>query len=180
MKLIIQLPSREEQLGFNRKRYAELLADPFVASLPHRVETNHEGIMLMSPPPNFIHSQRCQTINELLNRLLVAGKAYTAIPINTLDGVRAADVGWLSSERQLQAAQGAVLEMAPEICVEVRSSSNSDAEMTYKKTLYFEAGADEVWICDEGVMHFYVPGDPMQARQTSLRCPDFPQKIEIK
>jgi Uma2 family endonuclease len=39
--------------------------------------------------------------------------------------------------------------MAPEICVEVRSPSNSDAEMAHKTALFLQAGAVEVWIVTE-------------------------------
>jgi Uma2 family endonuclease len=35
---------------------------------------------------------------------------------------------------------------APEICVEVRSPSNTDAEMAFKTRLFLQAGAVEVWI----------------------------------
>ena len=37
----------------------------------------------------------------------------------------------------------------PEICVEVRSPSDTDAEMAHKSGLYLEAGAVEEWIVAE-------------------------------
>jgi Uma2 family endonuclease len=38
---------------------------------------------------------------------------------------------------------------APEICIEVRSPSNTDAEMAHKTELFLQAGAVEVWIVGE-------------------------------
>ena len=46
--------------------------------------------------------------------------------------------------------------LAPEICVEVFSPSNSVAEIEGKILLYFERGAQECWTCDgTGVMTFF-------------------------
>ena len=36
--------------------------------------------------------------------------------------------------------------VAPEVCIEVVSGSNMRKEMNEKRPLYFEAGAEEVWI----------------------------------
>jgi Uma2 family endonuclease len=41
------------------------------------------------------------------------------------------------------------LACAPEICVEVRSPSHTDAEMAFKTRLFLEAGALGVWIVSE-------------------------------
>jgi hypothetical protein len=45
-------------------------------------------------------------------------------------------------------AELVLFELAPEICVEVLSPSNSAAEINEKLALYFDAGATEVWICN--------------------------------
>jgi hypothetical protein len=49
--LTIQLEASAQQTAFNLKRWAELLADPELARLPHRIETDRHGHILMSPPP---------------------------------------------------------------------------------------------------------------------------------
>ena len=68
------------------------------------------------------------------------------------------------------------LTRAPEICVEVISPSNTASEIEEKKQLYFEAGAKEVWLCDDdGTMRFFLPGSLVPA---SLLCPDFPVRID--
>ena len=49
--------------------------------------------------------------------------------------------------------------------------------MTEKRLLYFEAGAKEIWLCDEnGVMRFFNAG---QELTHSLLVPEFPEKVDI-
>ena len=70
-------------------------------------------------------------------------------------------------------------EIAPEICVEVPSPDNTTGEMEEKKTLYFEAGAEEFWICDlEGKMSFFRKGDPKHPRAQSSLALDFPGQVD--
>ena len=61
--------------------------------------------------------------------------------------------------------------------IEVRSDSNTTSEMGEKRALYFEAGALEVWICDEtGRLEFF---DPDGKQPRSKAVPSFPSRIEI-
>jgi Uma2 family endonuclease len=60
--------------------------------------------------------------------------------------------------------------------VEVASPSNRLAELVEKKSLYFEKGAKEVWICEEtGEMIFYKADGRLTE---SVVCPGFPKKVE--
>ena len=177
MKLIIELPPREEALRQNRQRWAEVLADRTLVDLPFRVETNCYGTLLMIPPPSGHHSSLQGEIAFQL-RSILAGHALPECPISTLDGVRAADVGWYSSARFASVKGQIAFEAAPEICVEVISPSNTDAEMDCKKHLYFEAGAEEVWYCrEDGRMEFYAKNHPDVLITQSNLCPDFPVRI---
>ncbi len=46
--------------------------------------------------------------------------------------------------------------IAPEICIEVFSRTNTVYEIETKKALYFQCGAIEVWICDsQGQLQFF-------------------------
>ena len=46
--------------------------------------------------------------------------------------------------------------LAPEICVEVMSPTNTEEEMQEKRRLYREIGAEEVWVVGEkGRIRFY-------------------------
>jgi Uma2 family endonuclease len=63
----------------------------------------------------------------------------------------------------------------PELCVEVLSDSNTEGEMTQKRQLYFEGGADEVWTCDpDGRVRFF---DAEGERSDSAFAPSFPASI---
>ena len=67
--------------------------------------------------------------------------------------------------------------IAPEICVEVTSTSNTTEEMAEKRQLYFEQGAQEVWICRQnGEMSFY---NATAELPTSELVPQFPHKITL-
>ena len=64
-----------------------------------------------------------------------------------------------------------VLNPAPEICVEVLSPSNSAEDIELKRRLYFEEGAQEIWICGlEGQMKFFSPVGELEASKV---CPKF-------
>ncbi len=177
MQLLIDLPPREEQIAFNLRRWAEVLNDGVLARLPYKIETNAHGNILMTPPASGGHSYRqTEILLQLKQRL--GGQPLIECPISTIDGVRAVDSAWYSTSRFARVQGQLAFETAPEICVEVLSPSNTASEMEEKKSLYFEAGAEEVWFCDEhGYMHFFVKADPKTAVDKSAICPDFPREI---
>ena len=108
-----------------------------------------------------------------------AGRVLTECPVSTADGVKAADVAWASPERMKELGDRVCFPHAPEICVEVRSPSNTEAEIREKVALYFDAGAREVWLCAQsGAMSFYVGGESQPA-STSELCPHFPRQVEL-
>lgn len=97
-----------------------------------------------------------------------------------MDGVRAADVGWFTKDRHEPIATRSCFPIAPEICVEVFSPRHSKTEIDEKRKLYFQAGAEEFWICDlEGQMSFFLKSDPDNPAENSALCPDFPRVIEL-
>ncbi len=178
MPIAIQLPPREDQTAFNLRRWEEILADPELARLEQRIETDRHGHIIMTPPPGPPHGTRQFSIAKRLDCLL-GGRVVTECPVTTSDGVKAADVGWFSEDRFGRAFDRRCFLEAPEICVEVLSPNNTDLEMAEKKALYFEAGAGEVWLCDEeGNMSFFTSPDGA-ATERSAHCPDFPVSIPL-
>ena len=110
---------------------------------------------------------------------LLGGNALVECPISTLDGVRAADVGWYSEDRFARVIGQVAFEIAPEICVEVVSPSNTIGEMEEKRNLYFQAGAEECWICSlEGQMVFFYRDSQNEVHHQSRVCPKFPQTVK--
>ncbi len=65
------------------------------------------------------------------------------------EGVRLPDVAWASADFMARHGNVTPYPAAPEICVEVRSPPNIDAEMAFKTRLFREAGAVEVWVVSE-------------------------------
>ena len=156
------MPEVNDQETFNLERWSAICDDPVLASLDHRIETDRHGHILMTPPPGFDHGDFQYSLGKLIEQfVLETGKVATETPISTSEGVRAADVVWISLERLERSKKRNVLTIAPEICVEVLSPSNTRSEIEEKKRLYFEAGADEVWICDlEGRLFIYLADIP--------------------
>lgn len=177
MQLIIETPSREEQLAFNRRRWEEVCADSDFARIHGKIETNAHGQILMMPPASGGHSYCQRNVSRLLEQHL-EGLALPECPVSTLDGVRVADVGWYSEERFALVKGQIAFETAPEICVEVLSPTNTTREMAAKTNLYFEAGAEEVWLCaEDGQISFYHKSQPTVSQAASQLCPDFPSSV---
>ena len=176
--LAIQLPAYEDQTERNLQRWEELLADPFYATLNHRIETDRHGHILMTPPPGNSHSTRQSEISFLLRTLLPLGKTQVEAPVSTSDGVKGCDVTWASLARYEEIYDPRAHRGAPEICIEVLSPSNTREEMSDKKALYFDTGAKEVWFCHEdGRMEFHLDAN-RPAQDGSLLCPEFPGTID--
>jgi Uma2 family endonuclease len=178
--LTLELPPQEAQRALNMRRWAELLADRELARIEGRIETDRHGRIIMNPPPAPSHGSHQAAIARWLGNLMPQGRVLSECPISTADGVKAADVAWASPERMRELGDQVCFPQAPEICVEVLSPSNTDAEIKEKIALYFDAGAQEVWLCtaEDGNMTFLAsPGlAPMRA---SKLCPQFPGQIRF-
>ena len=177
MPSTIHFPERSKQLARTRQRWAEVLEDPNLRDHPYRIETNGYGQIIMTPPAGVPHSSRQGEILYQLRQRL-GEHVLPECPISTVDGVKAVDVAWCSHQRFERVCGQVVAEVAPEICVEVLSPSNTEAEMKTKRELYFDAGAKECWQCDlQGRMTYYGCESPREPKPQSQLCPDFPSKI---
>ena len=129
-------------------RWDEVLRDPSLQDLPYKIELNAWGKVEMSPASNRHGRLQAAVVAELA-RELPSGVAITECSILTRIGIRVPDVVWASS--QFMAAFGEITPYmrAPEICIEIVSPSNVEAEIEEKKRAYLAAGALEVWLVDE-------------------------------
>jgi Uma2 family endonuclease len=177
--LTIELPTHAERTEFNLRRWAELLDNPELARIEGRIETDRHGHIIMSPPPAANHGSYQSEISFLLRKLMTSGRTLTECPVSTADGVRAADVAWASPACMKSLGNHGCFPEAPEICVEVLSPRNTKPEIDEKKALYFEAGAQEFWICDaNGKITFYQQG-VTQPQNKSKLWPNFPDKVVL-
>jgi Uma2 family endonuclease len=95
--------------------------------------------------------------------------------VDTSDGTKVPAVVWASEGKLKQYFDLASWPEAPEICVEVMSDTNTEAEMEAKRRLYFAKGALEVWLCSEqGQMTFFAPRGQIP---TSALCPAYPASV---
>lgn len=162
----------------NAQTWEEMIADPALRDLPYKIETNRHNKIIMSPASTW-HGNYEYEIGRWLGQLLPSGKVINEAPIRTSEGVRVADVAWISRERWLPNKRTAALPIAPEICVEILSPSNTREEMLEKMTLYYAKGAAEVWLCDDqGNMEFFTAESAPDAVDASIMCPGFPRMID--
>ncbi len=129
-------------------RWAELCSLPRWHDLGGKLELNGLGVIETSPASNR-PGIRQLSVGRALADQLPEGTALVECSVLTSDGVRVPDVAWASAAFMARHGDATPFAQAPEICVEVRSASNTDAEMAHKTALYLEAGAVEVWIVGE-------------------------------
>jgi Uma2 family endonuclease len=156
-------------------RWEEVCEHKQLQDLPFKIELNKWGQIVMSPV-KIKHSFYQGRIQRLLESLLNTGEVMPECAINTSDGVKVADVVWCSEERFSQIEDEVSASIAPEICVEVKSSGNTLEEMEFKRNLYLEAQSVEVWLCNEqGQIKFY---NEQGELEQSLLVPKFPKQIK--
>lgn len=157
-----------------QERWQEIVNDPLLSELPYKVETNHRGQIVLSPQTN-AHSILQKAVEKKLDALLSDGEAFQEWAVVTSGGTKQADVIWASSERLDEMREtGDPSTLAPELCVEVMSDSNTMEEMDAKRTLYREAGAEEVWVVEQdGHVRFFAEEEIEQ----SAIAPAFPDPL---
>lgn len=128
----------------------------------------------MSPTRNK-HGFFQAEIVVLLNHLLPHGNVLVELAIDTPEGTYVADAAWAGPERFKIIEDEFSCSIAPEICVEVWSPSNTDEEIAMKRRLYLQKGAAEFWYCDaKGSMTFFNLDGPLPK---SKLCPAFPPQV---
>lgn len=156
--------------------WEDVCADTRLDDLPYKIETNEWGQIVMSPT-RLKHGAFQFEIGRLLSEQRPDGRVVTESAVRTTKGVKVPDVAWFSAERWAQVRDAFDAPIAPEVCVEVLSPYNATGEIEMKKTLYFEAGAQEVWTCDEdGRLRFFTSDGPLE--QSAL-VPNFPTTIDV-
>lgn len=154
--------------------WEEVCNDPNLQDLPYKIETNDRGQIVMSPTYAW-HGKLAFRLAQRLEELLPEGESSVETAIRTAKGTKVADAIWCTAERWEEIKDAYDVPTAPQICVEVRSPTNTDEEIDEKRALYLEAGAEEVWICekDGGITFFDANGE----MESSRRAPDFPAQI---
>ncbi|MDQ3179103.1 MAG: Uma2 family endonuclease [Acidobacteriota bacterium] len=156
--------------------WKEATENPNLRDLPFRIELNEWGHIVMNPV-KLSHSAYQGEIGKIMNNLRDDGIVLAECAVWTRKGTKVADVAWISDDLWKKLKGKTEADIAPEICVEVLSMSNSVYEMDVKRKLYFEQGAKEFWICDEyGNISFY---SPKRKLAKSKMFSEFPNKVKI-
>jgi Uma2 family endonuclease len=154
--------------------WKDLCLDSRFQDLPYKIEINGRGQIIMSPTRNF-HGFFAFRIGELMRQHLPDGEVIMECAVDTADGTKEAAAAWVTRERWDIIKAEYSSSIAPEICAEVMSRSNTRQEMMQKRDLYLEAGAREYWLCHEdGKLEFF---DSSGQLQHSKMCPNFPKAI---
>jgi Uma2 family endonuclease len=168
------MPTTTTPAEEHQARWDELVRDPSLRDLPYKVETNAQGQIVLSPNRNR-HTRLQKIVQKKLDVLLPGGEAFQEWAIATEEGVKVPDVIWASLERQQEMEEtGDPATLAPEICVEVLSSSNTGGEIRKKRALYLETGAEEVWVVDEDERVRFFAEEEMERSEL---VPDFPEQL---
>ncbi|MFO1433472.1 MAG: Uma2 family endonuclease [Candidatus Competibacteraceae bacterium] len=156
--------------------WQELCNRSDLQNLPFKIELDAQGKVIMSPVKVY-HSALQGEIAAALRSNRKDGKILTECAIQTSKGTKVADVAWASKETYLVIKDEVECSLAPEVCIEVLSSSNTAEEIEEKKGLYFEKGAREVWLCDRVGVIEYFGREGKLGKSTFF--PLFPQRIDL-
>lgn len=155
-------------------KWQEIIENPLLQNLPFKIELNQYDNITMTPASNR-HGIIQIKIGYLLVEKTQCGQVISECSVSTSKGVKVADLAWGAEEFMERNKDETPYKEAPDICVEIKSPSNSDDEMHEKIDLYLAKGAKEVWISDEsGTITFYSYGGVIKK---SKIIPDFPNKI---
>ena len=156
-------------------RWNELSRDPALENLPYKIELNAWGKVEMGPPAGVGHGHQQTELALQLRQQLPDGIVTTECPVLTAIGVRVPNVIWASNEFRQRHKRSSPLPHAPEICVEIFSPSNVEAEIAEKTRAYLDAGAVEVWVvAQNGSIRFIdCSGEIARSRfPVTLKIPD--------
>ena len=155
-------------------KWQDVIEHPSLKDLPFKIELDENGKIIMSPASNR-HGRLQVKLSLLLAKYASDGELYLECSIDTRKGVKVADVAWSSPEFFAEYGEITPLPVAPEICIEIVSPSNSQREMMEKIDLYLAKGAREVWLCDDdGNLTIHTPKGMIQR---SNLITEFPSSI---
>jgi len=138
------------------------------------MELDYQGKIIMTPV-KVNHSILQGKIIGAMYQFLSEGEALAECAIKTREGTKVADVAWASNKLLSKIENEVECSVAPDICVEVLSFSNTKSEIMGKRALYFEEGALEFWICDSfGNMSFFSENAELES---SIIASGFPSVV---
>lgn len=158
-----------------RQRWRQLAHNRVVASIPCKVELSEKGAIEVSPP-TIRHAVVQAFVSRELARQRPDGTTLTECTVETEIGMRVPDVAWASRGLMKQHRNEREFRVAPELCVEVLSPTNTRIEMAEKTAAYLAAGAQEVWVVGEdGVAENYTSVGRVPTSALGFSLPPLPE-----
>lgn len=136
--------------------WQEIYSDSSLNDLPYKIESNEWGQIVMTPI-NPINNRRSMILGLFMDVLpRDSGQLICSCPIDTRKGVKVVDIAWMTSEFFAENIQQLTCASSPKLCIDVIILGIATDYYADKRELYFEGGAQEVWLCDEqGGLAFY-------------------------
>ena len=139
--------------------WAEAIADETLRDLPYKIELDVWGNVVMRPTSNqyrIVQAEMALNLNQHHRDSEAGGLVSINSVIATSEGVKVADVVWLSAAFFARNEMETPYKAAPDLCADIVSPSSTKAEMALKRDLYLAKGAQEVWTCTlEGEVSFF-------------------------
>lgn len=127
-------------------QWHQVLTNPALKNLPFKIQLYRLGQLLMLRAPNAHGAIRADLAALLKNKFIGSGLIHSECSIQTQDSVLVAHVAWATDAFVPEHGDATPFPMAPELCIETLSPSNSKAAIAHKVRLYFAQGASEVWV----------------------------------
>jgi Uma2 family endonuclease len=154
-----------------RERWEQLADNRLIAEIPCKVELSEKGAIEVSPP-TIRHAFIQAFLTRELARQRPEGTTLTECTVETDIGMRIPDVVWVSRELMERHRNEKQFRVAPDLCVEVLSPTNTRIQMAEKTAAYLAAGAKEVWIVDEdGTPEIYTSAGRVSASTLGFELP---------
>jgi Uma2 family endonuclease len=157
-----------------RERWQQLADNRLVAEIPCKVELSEKGAIEVSPP-TIRHAFIQGFLTRELARQRPDGTTLPECTVETDIGMRVPDVVWVSRELMERHRNEKQFRVAPDLCAEVLSPTNTRIQMAEKTAAYLAAGAKEVWIVDEnGVPEIYTSAGRVATSTLGFELPPLP------
>jgi Uma2 family endonuclease len=131
----------------------------------------HHGEVVSIPPPKMGHERIQERLRKLLERVArdwMVVRVEMAFQPTAEHEVWRADVGVVTKERENATPDDAYLQGAPDLVVEVLSSSNTVDEISDKMHICMEHGCPSFWVVDGKLKEVHVTEPGFVTRRYSL------------
>lgn len=150
--------------------WVAVTTNTLLRNLPFKIELDKFGKIIMSPKNNKQGNLQFK-IGFMIEKHKGTGHIIMECSIDTIEGVKVADVAWASDKFIESFGFQTPYPQAPEICVEIVSPSSSKGEIEEKVNLYLAKGAKEVWVCGEDgqIMYFSHTGQNDKSKEVDVK-----------